>query len=78
MLMTRTSSVLITHMPQAFAYSSGVIYIALLTSFAIDVSARIDWIAEDPIDLRITRGNPAHFRQCARLQREAQSLLTKP
>ena len=42
-------------MPQAFAYSSGVIYRALLTSFAIDVSARIDWIAEHPMALRITR-----------------------
>ena len=63
---------------QTFTYSSSVIYIALLTSFAIDVSAGIDWIAEYSMDLGITRSNPTHFGQAARLQRETQPLLTKP
>ena len=52
-------------MAQAFTYSSGVIYITLLTSFAIDVGARIDWIGEYFMDLGITRSNPADFRQGA-------------
>ena len=64
--------------PHAFAYSSGLIDITLTTSFAIDVSARIDRISEYFMDLSITRSNPAHFGQRARLQRKVQPLLTKP
>ena len=66
-------------MAQAFAYSSGIIYIALLTTFAIDVSARIDWIAEHPwifaLNSGVTQRISGNVLDC---NREAQSLLTKP
>src|SRR5215469_2298130 len=65
-------------MPHPLAYSSAIIYIALTTGFAIDVSARIDRIAQYLMNLRVTWSNPAYVQQCARLQREAKPLLMKP